>query len=149
MPKLPKFPIHLKIAYTVSDNEYGLIADIWSKVGVLWGGLMYPKHLAKPFSSYLLKGEHQSFQMRYNMTANFDGPQFCSPLTYKVMKYLIGKLWSPPLGSQPEKGLEGCLGYIRPPQSTPTLLHISAIVCSLNFIAVYLIWKLSCPPLGS
>ena len=35
---------------TVSDNEYGPIADIWSKVGVLWGGLMYPKCPANPIS---------------------------------------------------------------------------------------------------
>ena len=26
------------------------IADIWSKVGVLWGGLMYPKSPAKPLT---------------------------------------------------------------------------------------------------
>ena len=36
---------------TVSENEYGPMADIWSKVGVLWGGLMYPKRPANPISS--------------------------------------------------------------------------------------------------
>ena len=38
--------------------------------------------------------------------------------------------------SQPVKGLAGRLGYVRPPQSTPTLLHISAIVCNQMSLAV-------------
>ena len=31
-------------------------------------------------------------RVRYPAGAEFDGPQFCSPLRYKVMEYLIGKL---------------------------------------------------------
>ena len=67
---------------------------------------MYPKHPAKPLTGWLPKGGHQSFPMSIEpgpvqslhkiarnvasnpecqlfLTANFDSPQFCSPLRYK------------------------------------------------------------------
>ena len=63
------------------------IADIWSKVGVLWGGLMSPKHPAKPFSGWLPKGEHQSFPMRYYMTLYLKVLQNCGPSKFAPAGY--------------------------------------------------------------
>ena len=56
------------ISYTAMKFWLRTIADIWSKVGVLWGCLMHPKHPAKPYSCKLPKGGDESFQMRYYMT---------------------------------------------------------------------------------
>ena len=53
------------------------IANIWSKVGVLWGGLMYPKHPAKHLTGCLHKVRHQSFPMRHYITLYLKGLQNC------------------------------------------------------------------------
>ena len=54
------------------------IADIWRKVGVFWGGLMYPKRPAKPLTGWLQTVRHQSFSLKYHTILYLKGLQNCS-----------------------------------------------------------------------
>ena len=66
-------------SYTAMKIRLHTIADIWSKVGVLWGHLMHPKQPLKLISSKLPKKGDESFQMRYYMTLYVKGLQNCRP----------------------------------------------------------------------
>ena len=68
-----------RITCTAMKFRLHTIADIWSKVGVLWGGQMDPKHPLRPLTGKLPKGGHESFQMRYYMTLYVKGLQNCGP----------------------------------------------------------------------
>ena len=72
--------------HTATRFRLHTIADIWSKVGVLWGGLMYPKHPAKPLTGWLQIHRNQIFPMRYYMSLYLKGLQNCSPSKLAVKK---------------------------------------------------------------
>ena len=107
--------------YTAMKFWLYTIADIWSKVGVLWGGLMYPKSPAKPFTGWLQTVRHQIFPLRYYRTLYLKGLQNCGPskfavkrkkLTFWVRGYFFAILYSNRRssggpGSIPGRGFEG------------------------------------------